>query len=162
MGNRIVHLIAQHCCILSSVVASITLLRTRHNFPLLQRKLLLHATKELCYAPSGNTSNTWSESCNITTGAYSAVRVDRITGAQITYFHFLQHETYLPSRASVNSASNRPTRKCCCLNATDNSAMLLAGVSVSPDAELRDDIDVVGEDGSEGYKAVGNGRFKVT
>lgn len=60
----------------------------------------------------------------------------------------------------MSSASARPTRKCCCLKATDSSAMLLAGVNVS--ADVKDDIDVVGDEGSDGYSSVGKGRFKVT
>jgi len=36
----------------------------------------------------------------------------------------------------------------------------LAGVNVPPD--VKDDIDVVGDEGSDGYRSVGNGRFNVT
>lgn len=72
------------------------------------------------------------------------------------------YNKYLPSRAMASSDNRRPTRKCCLLKANDNSAILLAGVRVSPEAELREDSDVVGDEGSDGYNWVGKGRLRVT
>lgn len=74
--------------------------------------------------------------------------------------YYIKYIKYLPSRANASSDNKRPTRKCCLLKANDNSAILLAGVRVSPEA--RDDSDVVGEEGSEGYNWVGKGRLRVT
>lgn len=76
---------------------------------------------------------------------------------------FQSKNAYLVSNDKASSESSKPDRKCCCLNDTDNSAILLVGVVDMVEVqELKDDNDKVGEDGGDGYNSVGNGRFKVT